>query len=112
MLYWLTCLEELFSIISTSNVKYTIFNSVLMESKKTTPILRTTPISLIISNRFIAVTHEKIVQVWRAPGTHREFAPFELYRKFPAQYDSSKCIDWSDDSRYVIREYIYMCIVL
>ena len=49
--------------------------------------------------RYIAVTHEKKVQVWNAPGRHREFAPFNLYKQFPGQYDDAKCIDWSDDSR-------------
>ena len=51
--------------------------------------------------RFVAVTHGKSVQVWHAPGVMLEFAPFVLYRTFPAQYDDAVCVIWSDDSKWV-----------
>ena len=50
--------------------------------------------------RYLAVTHGRRVQVWRAPGHGLDFAPFSLLRTLPGQYDDTLCIDWSDDSRY------------
>lgn len=50
--------------------------------------------------RLFAVTHGKKVQLWRTPGTSKEFAPFALFREFPGQYDDAMCIGWSADSRY------------
>ena len=52
--------------------------------------------------RYIAITHGKEVQVWHAPGHTREFAPFILLRNYAGLYDDTTCIDWSDDSRFVI----------
>ena len=51
--------------------------------------------------RLFAVTHAKKVQLWRTPGTSKDFAPFVLFREFPGQYDDAMCIGWSADSRYV-----------
>lgn len=49
--------------------------------------------------RYVAVTNNKSVHLWYAPGRYQDFAPFHIYRKFPGQYDDARCIDWSDDSQ-------------
>jgi periodic tryptophan protein 2 len=54
------------------------------------------------NNQFIAVTHGKHVQVWHAPGTTREFAPFVLYKEYPGHYDAVISITWSSDSKYFL----------
>ena len=61
--------------------------------------------SSIASSRFVAVTHGRQVQVWRAPGHTKDFSPFSLYRSYPGQYDGTLCLDWSEDSRWI------MCVV-
>ena len=58
-------------------------------------------ISFSPDGRLFAVTHGKRVQLWRAPGARKDFAPFVLFREFPGQYDDAMCIGWSADSRYV-----------
>ena len=60
--------------------------------------------SVIFDNlcRYFAVTHGNKMQVWHAPGTTLDFAPFRLMHLFPAQFDDSTCIDWSSDSRFLV----------
>ncbi|XP_011404778.1 PREDICTED: periodic tryptophan protein 2 homolog [Amphimedon queenslandica] len=53
------------------------------------------------NGKYVAVTHGKSLQLWHAPGRYVDFAPFHLYRKYPPMYDDTRCIDWSDDSRFV-----------
>lgn len=58
-------------------------------------------ISFSPDGRLFAVTHGRRVQLWRTPGTSKDFAPFVLFREYPGQYDDAVCIGWSTDSRYV-----------
>jgi periodic tryptophan protein 2 len=47
------------------------------------------------------VSHGKQIQVWNAPGSNKEFAPFVLHRTYTGHYDDVVAIDWSPDSRCV-----------
>ena len=52
--------------------------------------------------RYIAVTRETHVQVWRAPNyLLREFAPFNLHRTYTGHHDEVLSLEWSPDSKYV-----------
>ncbi|OAX35682.1 WD40 repeat-like protein [Rhizopogon vinicolor AM-OR11-026] len=49
--------------------------------------------------KFIAVTHDSHVQVWRTPNhLVREFAPFVLHRTYTGHHDEVSSIRWSPDS--------------
>ncbi|EJD39599.1 putative WD repeat protein [Auricularia subglabra TFB-10046 SS5] len=49
--------------------------------------------------KYIAVTHDSHVQVWRTPNHMiREFAPFELHRTYTGHHDEVISIQWSSDS--------------
>ncbi|TDL25193.1 WD repeat protein [Rickenella mellea] len=53
--------------------------------------------------RYIAVTHDSQVQVWRTPNhLIREFAPFTLHRTYVGHHDEVLSIEWSPDSRCFI----------
>lgn len=52
--------------------------------------------------RYLAVTHGRKLQVWRAPGLDREFAPFALHRTYTGHYDELTCVDWSPNSAYIV----------
>ncbi|KAJ2157458.1 U3 snoRNP protein [Coemansia sp. RSA 552] len=52
--------------------------------------------------KYFAVGLGRSVEVWRSPGFSREFAPFELHRKYPAHYDDITGISWSPDSRFFL----------
>ncbi|TFK49171.1 WD40 repeat-like protein [Heliocybe sulcata] len=53
--------------------------------------------------RYIAVTHDTHVQVWRTPNhLVREFAPFVLHRTYTGHHDEVLSIDWSPDSKCFI----------
>ncbi|KAI8815859.1 WD40-repeat-containing domain protein [Fimicolochytrium jonesii] len=54
------------------------------------------------NGRFLAVTHDKHVQVWRTPGFTLEFAPFVLHKRYPGHYDDVVHLAWSADSRFFI----------
>ncbi|KJE90934.1 WD repeat protein [Capsaspora owczarzaki ATCC 30864] len=47
--------------------------------------------------RFIAVTHGRLLQVWRAPGFNKEFAPFVLHRTYNVMH-----VEWSPDSQFFL----------
>ena len=50
-------------------------------------------------HRYIAVTHDAHVQVWRTPNhLAREFAPFTLHRTYTGHHDEVLSIQWSSDS--------------
>ncbi|KAI0072933.1 WD40 repeat-like protein [Panus rudis PR-1116 ss-1] len=50
--------------------------------------------------KFIAVTHDSHVQVWRTPNhLVREFAPFVLHRTYTGHHDEVTSIEWSPDSK-------------
>uniref|UniRef100_T2MD28 Periodic tryptophan protein 2 homolog n=1 Tax=Hydra vulgaris TaxID=6087 RepID=T2MD28_HYDVU len=53
------------------------------------------------NSKYIAVTYGRGIQIWKAPGTNREFTPLTLMRTCLGAYDDTKCIDWSDDSRFL-----------
>ena len=51
-------------------------------------------------HRYIAVTHDSHVQVWRTPNhLVREFAPFVLHRTYTGHHDEVLSIRWSSDSK-------------
>ena len=52
--------------------------------------------------RWIAVILGKLIQIWRAPGFTREFAPFVLFTTLGGHYDTILSISWSLDSKNVI----------
>ncbi|KAI5123252.1 hypothetical protein M0805_001341 [Coniferiporia weirii] len=53
--------------------------------------------------RFIAVTHDSHIQVWRTPNhLMREFAPFNLHRTYTGHHDEALSIEWSPDSKCFI----------
>ncbi|KAI0703655.1 WD40 repeat-like protein [Cerioporus squamosus] len=53
--------------------------------------------------RFIAVSHDSHVQVWRTPNhLVREFAPFNLHRTYTGHHDEVLSIEWSPDSKCFI----------
>jgi len=52
--------------------------------------------------KFIAVTFGRSLQLWHAPGTKKEFAPFTLLTTYASGYDDVVCIDWSNDSRFIL----------
>jgi len=55
-----------------------------------------------LRHRYIAVTHDAHVQVWRTPNHMlREFAPFELHRTYTGHHDETISIQWSSDSTWV-----------
>ncbi|TPX32377.1 hypothetical protein SmJEL517_g04533 [Synchytrium microbalum] len=53
-------------------------------------------------NRWIAVTIGKLLQIWRAPGFTREFAPFVLFKTLGGHYDTILSISWSADSSHIL----------
>ncbi|OAJ36787.1 hypothetical protein, variant [Batrachochytrium dendrobatidis JEL423] len=52
--------------------------------------------------RFLAVTHENQIHIWKAPGFTLEFAPFVLHRVITGHYDLVTALSWSADSRFII----------
>ncbi|KAJ1796773.1 U3 snoRNP protein, partial [Coemansia sp. RSA 2399] len=51
---------------------------------------------------YFAVGLGRNIEVWRSPGLTREFAPFELHRKYAGHYDDITHISWSPDSRFFL----------
>jgi periodic tryptophan protein 2 len=56
--------------------------------------------------KYFAITNEKTVNVWKAPGHTREFAPFVLYYTALGHHDAVTNINWSPDSKYYFKAYI------
>eukprot|EP00842_Homolaphlyctis_polyrhiza_P001800 jgi/Hompol1/2620/HPOL_002982-RA len=52
--------------------------------------------------RFLAVTHEKHVEIWKTPGFTLEFAPFVLHRTLLGHYDQVTSLSWSPDSSFLL----------
>ncbi|KZP26718.1 YVTN repeat-like/Quino protein amine dehydrogenase, partial [Athelia psychrophila] len=53
--------------------------------------------------KYIAVTHDSHIQVWRTPNhLVREFAPFNLHRTYTGHHDEVLSIQWSPDSKCFI----------
>ncbi|KAL4079545.1 WD40-repeat-containing domain protein [Scleroderma citrinum] len=52
------------------------------------------------NGKYIAVTHDSHLQVWRTPNhLVREFAPFVLHRTYTGHHDEVLSIRWSPDSK-------------
>ncbi|KZS87249.1 WD40 repeat-like protein, partial [Sistotremastrum niveocremeum HHB9708] len=64
------------------------------------------PVNCIVfspNSKFIAVSHDSHVQVWRTPNhLVREFAPFVLHRTYTGHHDEVLSITWSKDSRFFL----------
>ncbi|OCH89636.1 WD40 repeat-like protein [Obba rivulosa] len=53
--------------------------------------------------KYIAVTHDSHVQVWRTPNhLIREFAPVNLHRTYTGHHDEVTSIEWAPDSKCFI----------
>lgn len=50
--------------------------------------------------KYFAITNEKNVNIWKAPGHTREFAPFVLYFTAVGHHDAVTNVNWSPDSKY------------
>ncbi|KAH9090244.1 hypothetical protein LEN26_018928 [Aphanomyces euteiches] len=53
-------------------------------------------------DRYIAVSHGTKIQVWKAPGLKREFAPFVHHRTYAGHHGDVLSIEWSPDSNFFI----------
>ncbi|KAH7344776.1 quinon protein alcohol dehydrogenase-like superfamily [Rhizoctonia solani] len=54
-------------------------------------------------SKYIAVSHESHVQVWKTPNhLLREFAPFILHRTYTGHHDEVISIEWSKDSNFFL----------
>lgn len=51
------------------------------------------------NGKYVAITHGNHIQVWKAPGFTREFAPFVLHRTYTGHHDDVLQISWSPDSK-------------
>lgn len=49
--------------------------------------------------KYFAITHEKNVNIWKAPSHTREFAPFILLTTCVGHHDLVTNINWSPDSK-------------
>ncbi|XP_074651858.1 periodic tryptophan protein 2 homolog [Tubulanus polymorphus] len=56
-------------------------------------------ISFSPNGKKFAITKNKIIQMFHAPGKTKEFNPFVPYRTFYGAFDETTCIDWTTDSR-------------
>lgn len=66
-------------------------------------IVSTLEVYTHLVNRYIAVSHDTHVQVWRTPNhLIREFAPFNLHRTYTGHHDEVLSIEWSPDSKCFI----------
>ena len=54
------------------------------------------------SGQFLAVSHGKLVQVWRTPALEMQFAPLVLHRVLSGHHDSVVSVKWSADGKYLI----------
>lgn len=59
-------------------------------------------ISFSPNGRFIAVTHESHIQIWKSPGFTLEYSPFVLVKELPGHYDVVTHLSWSPDSRFLL----------
>ncbi|KAJ1535352.1 hypothetical protein HK096_002733, partial [Nowakowskiella sp. JEL0078] len=54
------------------------------------------------NSRVIAVTHDRQIQIWRAPSHKLEFSPFALHRTYTGHFDEVIHISFSPDSRFFL----------
>ncbi|RCI03258.1 hypothetical protein CU098_004251, partial [Rhizopus stolonifer] len=52
--------------------------------------------------KYFAVSIEKNVEIWKAPGHTREYAPFVRVKTSVGHHDTVTNINWSPDSRFII----------
>ncbi|KNC82463.1 hypothetical protein SARC_05255 [Sphaeroforma arctica JP610] len=50
--------------------------------------------------KYFAVGVGKHTELWKAPGLHKEFAPFVHHRTYTGHHDDVTCIGWSSDSKF------------
>ncbi|KAI9316685.1 WD40 repeat-like protein [Dichotomocladium elegans] len=58
--------------------------------------------------KWIAVSHGRLVQIWRAPGFNREFAPLVLHKTFGGHYDDIVNLCWTNNSKYLLTSSVDM----
>jgi periodic tryptophan protein 2 len=51
---------------------------------------------------FFAITHGRIVQIWKTPGKQRVFMPFVLHKTFGGHHDNILSLFWSPDSKRLV----------
>lgn len=54
------------------------------------------------NGKYFAVNHGKLIHIWKTPGVQKEFAPFVFHREIPGHFDRITCIEWTDDSRWIL----------
>jgi periodic tryptophan protein 2 len=54
------------------------------------------------NDQYFAITYHHGCQIWRTPGTTREFSPLILSRTIGNLHDETTCLDWSSDSKSII----------
>lgn len=52
--------------------------------------------------RKFVVTKDNLAYLYHAPGKKREFNAFVLDKTYYGPYDETTCIDWTDDSKWVV----------
>jgi len=52
-----------------------------------------------VLGKYIAVGLERLIQIWKTPGKHKEFAPFVLQTHFTGHSSPVICLDWASDSK-------------
>ena len=62
---------------------------------------RVRDISFSPDDKFLAVTHGRKLQLWRAPAVKRDFTPFVLHRTYTGHFDDVTCVSWAPNSRCV-----------
>ena len=50
---------------------------------------------------FIAVTHDRVLDIWHSPSKVKKFASFQRFRSFRGHSSKITCIHWSSDSEFV-----------
>jgi periodic tryptophan protein 2 len=89
-----------YSITSTSKNRYRISSFLPTRSPSFRLHLPLLFVNFLL--RYIAVTHDSHIQVWRTPNhLIREFAPFVLHREYTGHHDQVVSIEWSLDSKFV-----------
>ncbi|KAI8972105.1 WD40-repeat-containing domain protein [Pilobolus umbonatus] len=54
------------------------------------------------NGKLFAITDDKTIKIWKAPGFTREFSPFVLVRTLLGHHDTITSLNWSPDSRYIL----------
>ena len=49
----------------------------------------------------IAVTHDRVLDIWYSPTKVKKFASFQRFNSFRGHSDKITCLDWSSDSEFV-----------